>query len=452
MSEPAMAGVAAGESVSPSGSASGAHRVPWNIAKRIAFRFFFSYFVLFGFPFPIDRIPFIDEIIDNVYYEPWKRFAAWVGEQFLGHPLLTMENGKSDRSVDFVQAFLIAVAAVLATAIWSLLDRRRMEYARLLEALRIYVRFMLVFPMFLYAAIKIVKIQFPDPEPDILMQMYGDAGPGKLLSAFMGHSSVYSAFVGATELVAGLLLCFRRTAMLGAIVAAATLLNVVLINFCFHFGVKLWSTNLLVMAVFLIGLDVRRLAEVFVVNRPMSSARSAALPSLPLLERWLDRRKRKYAKVALNVLLIGLAAMAATKPILKYRKPQPHAFFGIYEVESFVRNGESQPLVITDAKCWRGAIVNTYGVLTVRFMDETAERYRTKTDVAKKTLALSTWDQDESKRALLSYAQDDPEHLTLAGSFMGDKLEVRLRKIERKFRLLEEKFHVTYDGPQETKR
>jgi hypothetical protein len=81
MSELAMAGVAGGESVSSLGSASGAHNEPWSLVKRIAFRFFFSYFVLFGFPFPIDRIPFVDEIIDKVYYEPWQRLAAWVGEQ-----------------------------------------------------------------------------------------------------------------------------------------------------------------------------------------------------------------------------------------------------------------------------------------------------------------------------------------------------------------------------------
>jgi hypothetical protein len=36
---------------------------------------------------------------------------------------------------------------------------------------------------------------------------------------------------------------------LGALIAAATLLNVVMLNVCFNVGVKLWSANLLVMAV-----------------------------------------------------------------------------------------------------------------------------------------------------------------------------------------------------------
>jgi len=124
-------------------------QVAWPPAMRIGFRFFFSYFVLFGFPFPIDRIPGASDVIDRIYYEPWTAFAAWVGERLLGHPLLTMTNGESDRSVDFVQNFLILIVAVLATVVWSMVDRRCKTYPELLAVLRVYVRYMLVFPLFL---------------------------------------------------------------------------------------------------------------------------------------------------------------------------------------------------------------------------------------------------------------------------------------------------------------
>lgn len=117
-----------------------------------------------------------------------------------------------------------------------------------------------------------------------------------------------------------------------------------------------------------------------------------------------------------------------------------------------MRDGAPAPLVITDSKCWRGATVNTYGHLTIRFMDDTTIRYQTKTDAAKRTLALKTWDEDASKKALLAYAQENGNHLTLTGSFAGEHLEVRLRKIERRFRLVEEKFRLFYDGPIESKR
>jgi hypothetical protein len=451
MSELTMSGVAGSESsVSSSDSASPPREIFWSLSQRAGFRFFFSYFVLFGFPFPLDRFPGVDDIVDALYYQPWQGVAAWVGERLLGHSLSTMQNGESDRSVDFVQNLLVLIVAIMVTAIWSVIDRRRAEYGRLLAVLRVYVRYMLVFPLFLYAAIKIVKIQCPDPEPDVLMQMYGDSAPAKLFWTFMGHSYAYSAFVGGAELVAGLLLCFRRTTTLGAVIASATLLNVVLLNICFNVGVKLWSTNLLVMAVFLASLDGRRLAALFVLDRSTEPAPPITLPSVPIL----DRRWRKNGKLALKVLLLGLAALAAVKPVLKYRKPPPPALFGIYDVASFERNGEAQPLVITDPKCWRGVIVDTYGRLTIRFMDETSVRYRTKADASIHTLALNAWDEDKSSKPLftLSYAQSDADHLTLEGAFAGERLQVRLRKVERKFRLREEKFRLFFDGPIESKR
>jgi len=428
-------------------------RPVWSAGLRVAFRFFFSYFLLYGFPFPIDRIPIISEVVDRIYYQPWMAIAASLGERLLGHPLLTMENGESDRRIDFVQVFLILIVAVLISAIWSLADRRRTAYVELLAALRVYVRYMLVFPLFVYAAVKIVKIQFPDPEPDALMQMYGDSQPGRLLWMFLGHSYAYCAFIGGAELLAGLLLCFRRTTTLGALIASATLLNVVLVNVFFNVGVKLWSSNLLVMSVFLVAVDARRLTHLLMPGRAAPSTLSGASSAWPpSFDRWLEKRWRRGALAASKVLVIALAGAAAVKPVLKYRKPPPPELFGIYDVESFTRNGELEPLTITDARRWRGAIVNTYGQLTIRFMDDSTIRYRMKTDDAKRTIALSTWDGDTSKKALLGYSRDDADRLTLEGPYGGDKLQVRLHKIERRFRLVDDRLRLFFDGPVESKR
>ena len=375
-----------------------------------------------------------------------------MGARVFGHPLSLVQNGETDRTVDFTQNLLVALLAVVACVVWSALDRRRTEYTKLLAALRIYVRYLLMFPLFVYAAVKIVKIQFPDPEPDALLQLYGDSQPGKLLWMFMGHSYAYSAFIGIAELSAGLFLFFRRTTTLGAVIASATLFNVLLLNICFNVGVKLWSFNLLVMALFLASFDARRLADVFILQRSATPSAPAALPSLPYLERWLGERGRRRAKWALKIVLLGLGAFYAIIPVMKYRKPPAPALFGIYDVASFTRNGEPVPLVITDVDCWRSVVVNSYGKLTVRFMDDRAERYLVKTDAEKKTLALSTWDEDPSKKTVLTYTVSDPEHLTLEGAFAGAKIEAHLHKIDRKFRLLEEPLRFFYDGPIESKR
>jgi hypothetical protein len=436
----------------PSSSGVPVSTAPWSPVARVVFRFFFAYFVLFGFPFPLDRIPGLGDLFGTLYYEPWEAVAAWIGARIFGHPLSLVTNGETDRTLDFTQNLLVVLLAVVACVVWSALDRRRTEYTKLLAALRVYVRYLLMFPLFVYAAIKIVKIQFPDPEPDALLQFYGDSQPGKLLWMFMGHSYAYSAFIGIAELSAGLFLFFRRTTTLGAVMASATLFNVLLLNICFNVGVKLWSFNLLVMALFLASFDARRLANVFVLQRSATPSVPVALPSLPYLDRWLGERGRRRAKWALKIVLLGLGAFYAVIPVMKYRKPPAPALFGIYDVESFTRNGESVPLVITDVDCWRNIVVNSYGKLTVRFMDDRAERYVVKNDAEKKTLALSTWDEDPNKKTVLSYVETDPEHLTLEGAFAGAEIEAHLHKIDRKFRLREEPLRFFYDGPIESKR
>ena len=438
--------------IDPSSSGVPASAAPWSPLSRVAFRFLFAYFVLFGFPFPLDRVPGLGDLFDAFYYQPSEAAAAWVGARLFGHPLSLVQNGETDRTVDFTQNLLVALLAVVACVVWSALDRRRTQYTKLLAALRVYVRYLLIFPLFVYAAVKIVKIQFPDPEPDALLQFYGDSQPGRLLWMFMGHSHVYSAFIGLAELSAGLLLCFRRTTTLGALIAAVTLLNVLLLNICFNVGVKFWSFNLLVMAVFLASVDARRLVDWFVLQRPAVLAAPVALSTPSYVDRWLDDRWKRRTKLALKISVLGAAVFGAVRPVVKYGKPPAPALFGIYDVESFARNGESVPLVISDVDCWRGVVVNSYGQLTVRFMDDKAVRYRVKNDAEKKTLALSTWDDDPSKKTVLTYTVIDPEHLALEGAFAGAQIEAHLRKIDRKFRLREEPLRFFYDGPIESKR
>jgi hypothetical protein len=402
------------------------------------FRFVFAYIVLFNFPFPLDRIPGIDGLADHFYHRPWQAVAVRIGERFLSRSISVIENGR-DRTVDFIQLFLIVAAATSMAVTWSLLDARRKEYARLHEWLRVYVRYLLVFALFLYAAIKIVKVQFPDPDPDSLLQMYGDSQPNRLLWMFMGHSRAYSTFVGLSELLAGALLCFRRTTTLGALVAVVTLLNVVLLNFCFPgVGVVIWSSNLLFLSAFLLMPDARRLIDMLVLNRP---TRPAVL-AITMSAKWMAR-----TKLALKVALIGCAALAATKPVTKYRKPPPHSLYGVYEVEEFVRNGEAQPLLMTDRTCFRRVIFNSRGWLTVQLMDDRATRFRTKIDPQTSIIVLRGWDDDAGTKGELTYSRDDLQHLALEGRFFDETVRVRLRKVDRTFPLREARFRWTHDGP-----
>jgi hypothetical protein len=81
--------------------------------------------------------------------------------------------------------------ALIATIAWSLVDRKRRNYTRLHEWLRVYVRFALGVTMIGYGSYKVIQSQFPPPSLDRLLQPFGDASPMGLLWTFMGASGSY---------------------------------------------------------------------------------------------------------------------------------------------------------------------------------------------------------------------------------------------------------------------
>src|SRR5437899_11151387 len=104
-------------------------------------------------------------------------------------------------------------------------------------------------------------MQFPPPALDRLVQPFGDASPMGLAWTFVGASPAYEIFTGTGELLGGLLLTMQRTTLLGALVAAGVMAHVVALNFCYDVPVKLFSSHLLALALWLMIPDARRLFD-----------------------------------------------------------------------------------------------------------------------------------------------------------------------------------------------
>src|SRR5262249_35551125 len=150
---------------------------------------------------------------------------------------------------------------------WSLLDRKRPNYVRAFAWLRVSVCIYLAAQMVVYGACKVIPNQFGHPAPEVLTTMVGDLDRMTLLWTFMGASPAYTIFVGAAELLGGLLLTCRRTRLLGALVCIGVMANVVMLNFSYDVCVKLHSSHLLGMAFFVAAADLRRLVDFFVLGR-----------------------------------------------------------------------------------------------------------------------------------------------------------------------------------------
>jgi hypothetical protein len=412
-----------------------AHTAPvWSPARRLLFRFAFVYLVLYNFPFPLDYIPYVERIA--FYQKLWRALVPWVGTHLFHADTSTLPNGSGDSTYSYVQGFCLLVIALAVTAVWTILDRKRTQYARLQEGLRIYVRFALGVAMISYGSWKVIKSQFPDPALDRLLQPYGDASPMGLLWTFMGASWSYNVFAGAVEMIGGLLLTVRRTTLLGALVSLGALGNVVALNFFYDVPVKLYSLHLLAMAVFLIVPDLRRLIDMFVLGR-----RVEPIEIRPFFRRlWLRRG---------GLVLRTLLVLAWTAFLLNasYQNSLTHAqpLDGLWNVDEMEIDGQARPPLVTDRERWRRVIFRYPSTMAVQLMSDSRERYTVNLDKGVMTLSKR---EDAKWKATLSYAQSKPGLLTLEGTLDGRKIRVRLHSDKPpRFLLTTRGFHWINERP-----
>jgi hypothetical protein len=349
----------------------------WHPLTRIAFRFAFVYLILFNLPFPLSAFPYVDKVAEP-YNSLWSVIVTRTAHVVLNRELLSEFNGSGDRTYDFLYAACVFVLAVLATIVWSFLDRKRLSYPTLHRWLRLYVRFALGTIMIGYGAFKVISSQFPRPTLDRLMQSFGDASPMGLLWTFMGASEPYTMFVGFAEMVSGILLFSRRTSTLGALMSVGVLSNVVALNFSYDVPVKLFSTHLLAMALFLLIPDARSLVNVFFLNRSTQPVPSKPLFGRPLLNRG--------ALVFGSLFLIGVVGVSLYQSYDQRRfVGQRSPLYGVWDVEEF-NLGEAQATASTQP--WRRVIFDTNYRLGVQTITDKQERFGLQLDQQERTLTL----------------------------------------------------------------
>ncbi len=430
----------------------------WSLAQRLAFRFVFCYLLLYNLPFPLYLLDFLPipglgaglGAVFTAYFKFWDTLVPWTGAHVLhlAHPVQNLrgKTGSGDTTFDWVKLLCFVAFAALATLLWTLATPRgkAREHRRLHEWLRIYVRYALGSILLSYGVSKVIKVQFQFPSQDRLLEPFGQASPMGLLWTFMGVSTPYTVFAGAMEVLGGVLLFFRRTTTLGALVTVAVMTNVFMLNMCYDVPVKQYSLHLLLMAVFLLVPDLGRLANVLVLHRPTEPASLAP----PWSARWA-----RIGGLALCVLYLGYTLFTEIQGSLqmpnqfgpgKMAKPP---IYGTFEVEEFVRNGKTLPPLLTDPSRWRRLTSLYPQMLSVRLMDDTQQRFTPEYSPAKHSVALSPFGGKGAKGAF-TYASPDKDHLVLQGTLLEDALTVKLRRLDpSRFLLMSRGFHWVSEYP-----
>ncbi len=433
-------------------------RVPyWNIGMRIVFRFSFVYlglFVVYFVPIWLQYLLFLKResplVLGGIW--PMRQIISWAAAHIFRMARPPSTGPGFDGSYYWVEAFCTLVIAVLATVTWSILDRKREAYVMLYKSFRLAIRFALAALMFAYGVFKIIPAQMPYPNLFELVRPFGHFLPIQVLWTYMGAGPAYEIFAGCAEVLGGVLLLFPRTTTLGALICLADLTNVFVIDMSYNVANKLEVFNFILLALFLLAPDFRRLANVFILNR-------AAPPSV---EPQLFRRRRANriataVQVVLAAYLIGGSACDAwiKEWLVRASSASKPALYGIWDVDQFSIDGQVRPPLLTDNERWRRVIFDS-GVIwelsldadkRVAFErpDDSLAYYRASIDVRDKTLTLTDPDPEAGRKdwsARFTFDRPAQDQLILDGEMDKHKLHMQLRLFDRKkFELVSGGFH-----------
>src|SRR5579871_535619 len=415
----------------------------WNPVLKIAFRFWMLYLGLYCLSTQIVTNLFtaLGEV-DLATLWPLRPVISWTAAHIfhVNAPLSAYFEGNSGTSDDmfgWVMNFCLLVIATAATVVWSLLDRRRENYAELHKWFRVFVRFALAGTLIAYGFVKVIPTQMSYPTLIRLVQPFGSFSPMGVLWNFMGAAPAYQIFTGCAQVAAGLLLIVPRTATLGALISLADAIMVFILNMTYDAPVRRYAFHLLLLSCFLLAPDFLRLVRFLLLRRTTS------LSTEPQLFRGVRaNRIALVTQIIFGLWLVGLYGHYAWG-IWSTRgggRPLP-PLYGIWEVKQMSIDEQPRPPLVTDSTRWRRAIFDYPDRMAFQRMDDSFAPYGASVNPPERTLALTKSD-DKNWTANFTFQRPARDQLILDGRMDNHQVHMELQLIDRNsFVLVSRGFH-----------
>ena len=429
-------------------------REPWKPVYRVLYRFAAAYvflYVVFSLSvlLSITHWEFTQSFVEYDH-EVFKHIVPWVAAHILRMPGPVRPSFTGDDLFEWVEQFVLLSLAVIGAALWWAADRRRPDYRVLDRWLRLLARLAMAGILFSYGFDKVFPNQFGSITRYSLIEQLGDLNHFGLLWSLMAASKGYTFFSGALEVLAGVMLLVPELASVGAFLAIAVLGNVVALNLAYNIPVKLFSTNLLLIAVYLAAPELPRLFNLLVRNR--------AVAPHPLIALSTNRRVDRGVKIAQVVLGMAFFATFFYTESHRYAETQkaasvPVPLQGIWLVDDFTVTGGSQsslftPFLTKDLRLqpgeerWTKLVFDAPKQMVIQTENGALDFVRLKLSEAKDE-ALLTDSGDAAWKADLKLQQPGPNLLNMQGMVNGVNVAAKLHKMdESRFRIRDEGLHL----------
>jgi uncharacterized membrane protein YphA (DoxX/SURF4 family) len=380
-----------------------------------------------------------EQLNAGLWSRVWHPLVPWFAVHVLGLSgnFTETPNGSGDQAYDYVLILCMLLVAVAITAIWSAFDRKRPDYRRLYQWLRVLMRLVVGWAMLGYGVKKLFGSQFPAPDLARLIEPFGAASPKTMLWTFMGVSPLYNLFGGLGETVGGALLMFPGLTTLGALISGAMAANILMLNLGYDVPRKIFSIHLLLMCFLLLIPDMRRLANVLVFNRP-----TEPVPQLPLIEDKLLNRAAVCTQVVFGIYIVWMAGGQALKDVRLTHNTVPASIRGIWKVDEFTEDGIARPPLLTDNVRWQTVVFDKANLLTVVSMDGDRDSYSMQLDGLNK---VQLWNLSDSRNRAVLFLHPQSDQLYLDGQLDGHAITAKMRRVdftdESRFPLLNKGLH-----------
>jgi hypothetical protein len=422
----------------------------WSEREKAIFRFFFLFFI-------IQALPLSADIGKAIFGINW--FHLSYGDIFN----ITRLSAKFIRGADtFVNWIIAAVIALIGAIVCGKSNYSRQDYNKLYYWLRVIVRYRLAIGIIGYGFIKLFPLQAPFPSISNLNTAYGDFTDWKIFSMSLGIVPGYESFLGSIEILAGVLLFFRRTATIGAVLIIVFTGNVFISNLAYEGGEYVYSIYLISFALFVLWHDAQRLYRLIALQ----------LPTNPNSYRPEFEGRQQTVRIALKAFLIFFFVFLYGLKTYSGYKTDPYQFpktkglasaSGIYNVSEFRINDKVLPYSVTDPVRWKDVVFEKWATISIRSnrpviidsanYEQIVERdedrdyelagsagrhyYSYKADTVHHVLSLENKNHHyKGERLSLAYSRPDSNTIILNGIDQNrNKLYVVLNKIDKKYPL-----------------
>jgi hypothetical protein len=333
----------------------------WTFTEKFLFRVLFVFVILLVVPYESN---FFVRLLNS-------RSFFWYLSSIAGYRpnfyTLQTESGRWGLG-SYVNWGIAAGIALIAAFIWTLVARKteanRTNYNVLYYWTRVVMRYRIAVGLIAFGFLKVYPMQMPYPSLSNLLTDFGEYNTYKIYWQHVGISMWYEILLGWVEVIGGVLMFFRATTFVGALINAGVLYNIAHANIGYDGGVHVYSSFFVLFSLILLVPYVIDLYRLFVQQRNVIPRRY--VPSYNS-----QRKKILYVAVKASVVILFTVVYGLLRYDVHYAEkylkepvnPGLANAAGVYNVSEFKLNGNSLPYNPMDSVRWQNVVFENWGTM-----------------------------------------------------------------------------------------